>query len=356
MATILDNELLKLARHYKGLNQKQFAEQIGVTQAVLSNIESGVRPLTTEIIERLRFEFGSNFFNQRLQQAELKAYYRASATVAKKYTDLFEARLQIISNNIANLLERVNIPENRIPCKDLEDFENDPEYLAREIRQYFELGKRPIDNLVELLEKNGVIIHFFDYDFVSAQNKTFDGVSFYVQGVPVILINKKIQNARKICTLAHEVCHLICHNHSGIFISKFRDIEKEANQFASEFLAPKALLRTELYNLTLDKLFQLKAYWKVSVGSLLYKAKETVLSADQYKRWVASLSHFRKFEPHDFSISQPVLLSKMFSVFEEDLDTDENFYDVLGISDKIFNDIYWIKNDVITRRKISITI
>ena len=57
MATILDNELLKLARHYKGLNQKQFAEQIGVTQAVLSNIESGVRPLTTEIIERLRFKF-----------------------------------------------------------------------------------------------------------------------------------------------------------------------------------------------------------------------------------------------------------------------------------------------------------
>jgi Zn-dependent peptidase ImmA (M78 family) len=356
MATLLDNELLKLARNYTGLNQKSFAEKINISQSLISNIEKGIKPLNTEIIENLKEEFGSTFFYQKIQQAQLKVYYRASATIAKKYTDLFEARLQIISNNITTILERVDIPENNIPFKDLEDYGNEIEHLANEIRDYFNLGRKPIEDVVRLLERNGVIIFFFDFDFISAQNKNFDGVSFYVKGVPVMLINNKIQNARKVFTICHELCHLICHNHSEIFISKDRDIEKEANQFASEFIAPKSALRGEFARLSLDKLFQLKAYWKLSAGALLYKAKQTTLTDDQYRRWITMMSPFRKFEPHDFEISEPILLKKMFDVFEENLDIDENFYDSLGLSKKIFSELYSYKDNVTSKQKVRIIV
>jgi Zn-dependent peptidase ImmA (M78 family)/DNA-binding XRE family transcriptional regulator len=356
MTTTFENELLKIARNYLGLNQKEFAEKVQVSQSVISNIEKCVKPLTEDIVEKLKAEFGETFFKQKVKDPQLKVFYRASSTVAKKYTDPFESRLQIIANNISRLLERVDIPENNVPFKDLEDFELDAEYLANEVREYFGLGVKPIDNMVKLLERNGVIVHFFDYGFISAQNKNFDGVSFYAEGVPVILINSKIQNARKVFTLAHELCHLICHNHPAFFISKDRDIEREANKFASEFIAPKKIIRSDLIRLDFDKLFQLKAYWKLSVGALLFKAKETTLTPDQYKRWVMAMAPYRKNEPHDILIEKPILLEKMFQVCEDDLEFDENFNDILGLSPSMFDEIYWNKNPETIRRKLKIVI
>jgi len=354
MGATLNNELLRLARYYSGENQLAFAKKLGISQSLLSNIEKGLRPLTEDVITKVKTEYGKNFFNQRLRHAELKVYYRSSTTIAKKYTELFEARLQIISNNIGTLLERVDIPENAIPFKDLEDYGDYPEHLATEVRDYFGLGRGPIDDIVSLLERNGVIIHFFDYDFISAQNKTFDGVSFYVQGVPVMLINKKIQNARKVFTIAHELGHLIMHNHPELFISKLRDIEKEANKFASEFIAPTVALRGEFSKLTMDKLFQLKAYWKLSIAALLYKAKEVSLTADQYRRWITSTAQMRKFEPYDFEIGSPVLLKTMLKVFEENLEDEENLYDVLGLSKSVFESVYSLNDE--SRNKMRIII
>ncbi|MBS7787685.1 ImmA/IrrE family metallo-endopeptidase [Flavobacterium sp. CYK-55] len=354
MAPILDNELLRLARTYKGKSQKDFSEDLGVSQSLISGIEKSTKPLSEDIVSKLQSEFGQNFFKQKLHYPQLKVYYRASANIPKKYTDLFESRLQIIANHISILLEAVEIPENKIPLIDLEDFNNDAEYLANEIRDYFGLGRKPIEDIVRLLEKSGVVIFFYDFDFISSQNKHFDGVSFYVNGVPVILINDKIQNARKVFTICHELLHLIAHNHSQAFLSKERDIEKEANQFASEFIAPKSALRGEFTRLSFDKLFELKAYWKISIGALLYKAKETVLTAEQYKRWATAFSRYRKNEPNDFEISKPVLLKKMFDCFESTLDENEDFHDELYISKKVFDDIYGTLNDGKSKAKMRI--
>ena len=339
MSAILKDETLKLARNYSGLSQKDFAKKLGVSQALISSIEKSRKPLTSDIAEKLGREFGYSFFTQKIVEPNLKVHYRASATVAKKYTDLFEARLRIMSNNISELLEFVAIPENNIPKKDLEDFELDPEYLANEVRDYFNLGRGPIKDFVRFLEKNGAIVYFYDYDFISAQNKNFDGVSFYVSGVPVILINNKIQGARKMFTLAHEFAHLIMHNHNDAFITKNRDIEKEANVFASEFIAPRNSLRGEFSRLTLEKLFLLKAHWKLSIAALLYKAKDMVLTQDQYRRWVTHLAPYRKKEPQDFLVENPVLLKKMFEVALSDLGENE-FFNELGLSKFLFEEVY----------------
>ncbi|MEW2919975.1 XRE family transcriptional regulator [Muricauda sp. ANG21] len=334
-----NSETLKLARDYMGFSQKAFSEQLEVSQATLSNLEKGLKPLDDSLVRKLESVFGDGFFSQSMSNPNLKVHYRASATIAKKYTDLFEARLMLISNHIVKLLDFVEVPENKIPKLDLEDYELDSEYLANEIRSYMGLGRGPIKDLVNLLEKFGVIIYFFDYEFISSQNKNFDGVSFYVKGTPVILINNKIQNARKLFTIAHELLHLIAHNHNDVFISKDRDIEKEANQFASEFLAPKSMLMDEFSNLTLEHLFQLKAYWKISIGAILYKAKETVMSKDQYRRWVTRLAPYRKNEPNDFEISKPKVLANMIQIVKELFD-GESFYAELGISREKFNELY----------------
>lgn len=323
-----------------GYSQKKFADFIGVSQTVISKIEKGVKPLDDNLVDLLSNVVSENFFLQRISQINLKIYYRQSASTAKSTTDLFESRLSLIANHISYCLEEIEPPVNLLPSIDLNDFGLNPEYLAKEVRSQFNLGLSPINDIVELLESKGVFIHFYDYPFVSPQNKTLDGVSFFISGCPVILVNNKIQNARKVFTIAHELGHLIMH--SNFIVESIRDVEKEANEFASEFLLPKRALVGEFNRLTLEKLFLLKSYWKVSIGALLYKAKNLTLTVDQYRRWVTQLAPYRKHEPHDIELSQPKILKKCFDFFKDVIHNGdkESFFQDLGINDEIFEDLY----------------
>lgn len=335
-----NNETLKLYREYIGLSQKKFADFLGISQTVISKIEKGLRPLDEDIVNNLSSFVNKKFFLQKIENLNLKIYYRQSSSTAKSTTDLFESRLTLMANHISHFLEEIEAPENKIPSIDLNDFGLNPEALALEIRHLFGLGISPINDIVELLESKGVFIHFFDYPFVTPENKTLDGVSFYIKGCPVILINNKIQNARKVFTIAHELGHLIMH--LNFIVESIRDEEAEANKFASEFIAPKRALNGEFSRLTLEKLFMLKAYWKMSIGALLYKAKQMTLSPDQYRRWVTQLSAYRKNEPHDIDLSTPRNLKKCFTFFRDTLHAGDNqsLFDELGIDKNIFDDLY----------------
>lgn len=335
-----NNETLKLFREYKGLSQKKFADYLKISQTVISKIEKGLRPLDDEIVGRLDNLVNEKFFQQKIENLNLKIYYRQSSSTAKSTTDLFESRLTLIANHISHCLNEIEAPINQIPSIDLNEFGLNPENLALEIRHLFGLGISPIRDIVDLLESKGVFIHFFDYPFVTPENKTLDGVSFYIKGTPVILINNKIQNARKVFTIAHELGHLIMH--MNYIVESIRDEESEANKFASEFIAPKRALNGEFSRLTLEKLFTLKSYWKMSIGALLYKAKDIALTQDQYRRWVTSLSAFRKNEPHDIDLNKPKNLKKCFDFFKDNLHegNETSFLNDLGINKEIYDDLY----------------
>ncbi|KAF9659592.1 XRE family transcriptional regulator [Tenacibaculum sp. ZH5_bin.1] len=335
-----NNETLKLARNYLGLSQTGLAKKIGVSQAVVSNIEKGNKPLTEDLIQKLKSVFSRSFFSVKNHGGNLNLHYRSSANISKKMIDLFESRVNILANNICEILEYVDIPVNTIPTIGVEDFDYNAKELALYVRRYLGIGVNPIDEIVSLLERNGVIVYFYEFDFISSQNKNFDGVSFYVEDVPVILINKKIQNARKVFTISHELCHLIAHRNINRLIETERDLEKEANTFASEFVIPTSEIKNEFYRLTLEKLFSLKAKWKLSVSALLYKGRSVGLTKDQYRRWVTRLSPYRKEEPFDVSMKSPVLLKKMINVCKEELGGEREFLKTIGISETIYNELY----------------
>lgn len=335
-------ENLILARKYLGLNQKKFAELLNVSQATISQIEAGFKPITQEMVDALTPSLGEKFFYQKPSNPNLKVHYRVSSTIAKGILNSFEARIELMSNNINTLLETVDIPEYQIPQLDPEDYEMDAKYIANEIRSYLGLGRKPVGNLIALLEKQGVIIHYYDFDFISEQNKTLDGVSFFMNGVPIILINKKIQNARKYFTIAHELGHIIMHLPERFIIAKQRDIEKEANEFASELLIPSEAIREDLININPDKLLMLKHKWRVSASALLYKAKDLTLTKDQYRRWIQKMSMmgWRKNEPMDIEIEKPSLLKTMLDVCSNEMGGKAELTNELGINPILFDELY----------------
>lgn len=54
------NERLKILRKYLNLSQKSFAEKLGITDSGLSNLESGKRNLTEQMIISICREFNVN--------------------------------------------------------------------------------------------------------------------------------------------------------------------------------------------------------------------------------------------------------------------------------------------------------
>ena len=319
---------IKIVRDFYGLNQSQFAKLLGISQPVISKLEKGDKNLEENQIEKFKEYFEPSFFKRNVENVNQKLFYRKLSSITKTKLALFESRLNLLHNTISEALEIIDLDADGLPKINTDDFikekngefKIDFEYLATEIRLKFGIGRGPINNIVDLLESKGIIIHFFDYDFISSDNNKFDGVSFYVKGIPVILVNDKIPNSRKVFTIAHELGHLLLHFEDLISID--RDIEAEANHFAASFLAPEKDIKSSLRQLTL-------------------------------RFWMMKLAPIRKQEPLEFEIAKPTLLNKMFKLLESE--TDNGFYKQLGFTEKLREELFG-KDNLPLRTKLKIVL
>ena len=319
---------IKIVRDFYGLNQSQFAKLLGISQPVISKLEKGDKNLEENQIEKFKEYFEPSFFKRNVENVNQKLFYRKLSSITKTKLALFESRLNLLHNTISEALEIIDLDADGLPKINTDDFikekngefKIDFEYLATEIRLKFGIGRGPINNIVDLLESKGIIIHFFDYDFISSDNNKFDGVSFYVKGIPVILVNDKIPNSRKVFTIAHELGHLLLHFEDLISID--RDIEAEANHFAASFLAPEKDIKSSLRQQTL-------------------------------RFWMMKLAPIRKQEPLEFEIAKPTLLNKMFKLLESE--TDNGFYKQLGFTEKLREELFG-KDNLPLRTKLKIVL
>lgn len=336
---------LKTIRDFYGKNQSYLAKQLGVSQPTMSKIEKGEKPLEIEHIEKFSEYFTESFFNNNVEIAPPRLFYRKLSSINKTTINLFESRINLLYNAIKKGLDIVDLNSDNgsIPKIDAELFNLDFEYIATEVRLQLGIGRGPINNIIEVLESFGIIVHLFDYDFISEENRKFDGVSFYVDGVPVILINKKIPDSRKVFTIAHELGHLVMHFDSVINID--RDIEKEANMFAAAFLAPEKDVKRELKHLNIAKLESLKMEWNMSISALVYRAFTIGTISEQTLRWwMMKLAPIRKKEPYEFTLQEPSLLNDMLDILNKE--TDYSFFKSLGYTDKLQEEIFNINKNI----------
>jgi Zn-dependent peptidase ImmA (M78 family) len=85
---------------------------------------------------------------------------------------------------------------------------------------------------------------------------------------PLIVLRRIDSWERVRWTLAHELAHLVLHADAAGEINE--TMEAEANEFASEFLAPADVIAGELpRHVTLQHLLSVKLKWGVSIGALV---------------------------------------------------------------------------------------
>jgi Zn-dependent peptidase ImmA (M78 family) len=111
--------------------------------------------------------------------------------------------------------------------------------------------------------------------------------------------------------------------HTFFPVALDRNINREANQFAAEFLMPEDEIRPDFErDVTVALLGELKRKWKVSMISLLYRADDLGYVSPNQKRYLIQQFNqlqIRRREPVelDVPIEKPKLLRRWIADFKD---------------------------------------
>ena len=354
---MINGKCIKLARESRGLSQSKLSELLDVTQATLSRFEKGVLTVTPELVSKLAkaLNYPATFFEKEIRIAgETSLFYRKRASMTVRDLSILESKISILSKSIDEMMESINIPELRIPSVE-PAVDNSPQEIAFKIRNYLGVPAGPIDNIVSLFEKNGIIVMFLDVDNM----EKFDGLTMFTTNqAPIIWINRNIPNDRKRFSLAHELGHLVMHLRSEDLEKPEDQKEIEANEFAGEFLMPESQCKEDLYNLKYKDLGMKKFYWKVSKAAIIYRAKELKCISEQTSRYLyVTLGRYgeRKNESVQVPIDSPKIVNRMFELHISELNYSmEELSNIVGLMpDEINSNLLNENNSVsIKPRKI----
>jgi Zn-dependent peptidase ImmA (M78 family) len=320
MLTDINPRMLILARESRGLSQSELSKRLKISQGKLSKAEKGEQSINDITLTSLALElnYPEQFFFQSTPSAPVSHYYyRKRVTISKKIMAKMESSIKIFRNNIDSLMDSVELPDFKIPTFD--PSEDLPEEIARKARYILKIPDGPITNLTNVLERNGLLIVKTDLF-----NEKTDGLSTISdKGAHIIYLNERMPNDRQRYSLAHELGHMIMHFDIP---SDSENVEQEADRFASEFLMPEKEIKNSLRNLNFNKLGDLKRYWKVSMRSLVRRAKDLgLLEPQEYRNFQINFSRqgMSKSEPIPLPEEKPYLLNQIIKLHLTELDYSE---------------------------------
>ncbi len=298
-------ETLSTIRVARGLSQKDLAVAAGITQGFLSKLETGTVPLDLEkagiLAERLGVR--PEIFSVEISR-DARIFHRKLASLPIKADKRLRAEAALLQSQVASLLDS-DLPPlalDRDPLPDNHMYT--PADIARRLRANWDLGAGPIDDLVAVAERHGILVVIQDM-----QTLRVDAIATWpADGAPVIFLADHAPADRQRFTMAHEIGHAVMHE------LPTADQESEADQFASEFLMPAATIRPELHDVSLKNLAALKRRWGVSIAALARRARDLGLMNDnQYKNFniYMSSSGMKKREPVELPVHQPRLIHNL---------------------------------------------
>lgn len=311
-------DMLRLARDAKELTQAELAKQSGVTQAFISKLEHGfhVQPgedATRQMANALGFPVA--FFYQSEKTLGFPPFhYRKRARLGVKPLARIGAIINIRRMHITKLLRSYEVDAPKpIPQIDLDEQGITPEKAAERLRAYWMIPRGPIVNMVEVIESAGGIVVATNFG-----TNLLDGLSFRAAGLPpVFFMNKEVSGDRFRFSLAHELGHMVMH----LIPADDQKMEHEAHRFAAAFLTPANEIKPYLIDPKLSTLGRVKAYWKVSIKSLIRRAYDLKIITDsQYKNLSIQYSKsVRGAEPVPIDVEKPFRLQSIVQYHRETL-------------------------------------
>jgi Zn-dependent peptidase ImmA (M78 family)/DNA-binding XRE family transcriptional regulator len=284
-------ERIKLARINAGLSQEALGQKLGMTKMAISKYETGTIALnsTALIAFSKALDVQIEYFFRDSTIRLSKPIYRARKTLSSKdetqilgkTSDWLERYLSV--EEITGVEKPLDLPDPE-SCR-VSSIDEIEDTVVR-VREIWNLGLNPIENLMDVLEQHGIKI-----GVVQGPAK-FDALTMkYNDEHPLIIVNKAFPGDRRRLSLAHELGHLLLKLDEGI------DEEAAAFRFAGAFLIPRQVAIAELgpkrRMLDMRELYVLKHKYGISMGALIYRARtlNIISEAAADRHWIEMRSH-----------------------------------------------------------------
>jgi Zn-dependent peptidase ImmA (M78 family)/transcriptional regulator with XRE-family HTH domain len=279
-------ERIKSARINAGLSQEALGQKLGVTKMAISKYENGtITPNSGVLIALAKaLEVKIDYFFRGSAIRLSKPAYRCrkelspkdETKILGKTADWLERYLDL--EQITGSEKPLDIPDpGSCHVSSLDQIED----IAVYVRTAWHLNLNPIENLMDVLEQHGIKVG------VIAAPVKFDALTMrYNEEHPLIIVNKTFPGDRQRLSLAHELGHMVLQLDEGI------DEEEAAFRFAGAFLIPRETAIMELgpkrRMLDLRELYVLKHKYGISMGALIYRAKNLgiISEAAADRHWI----------------------------------------------------------------------
>lgn len=319
---------LSLARKRRRLTGKGLAELCGLTAVTISRLEKGLNEPEPETLERLALalDYPVDFFDgDDIEEIPTEAIsFRSLKKMSAKERDA-----AIAAGGLGLLVSDWVDKEFALPTVDFPVLDHgDAEQASVDLRQAWQLGERPVTNMIKLMESKGVRVFS-----LSEATKNVDAYSFWRDEIPFIFLNNYKTPEHSIFDCGHELGHLFIHRHQGP--KHERGAEYEANKFASAFLMPRNDVLAHMPRfVTVDDIIAKKQRWRVSAMALAYRLRDiNVLSDWQYRSVCIELSHrgYRGDEPIGVERETSVLWKRVLHDLWSERLTKGDIADAVGI-------------------------
>jgi len=317
MGDAFNYDALIVARESRGRTQAETATATGASQGLISKAENGLRPLSRDLAEKVAeyLEYPVELFYESGPIREGRSncpYHHKRKTLPARTLNLLDGRMAVRLINVRHLLNGLDVVgERSFHTLDPDEF-GGPARVAQALRQAWRVPSGPIGNLVVLIESAGGIVVYSSFN----TPKLFGMSQWTSRDNPLFLLNADIQMEELRWTIAHELGHLVMH---GVPTSE--DLEVQADEFAAEFLMPRAAIYPDLMKLSFGRLPALKLHWKVSMKSLITRAKKTGALEEAgavrlYKQY--SARRWTNAEPYPIPVEPPTLVQEAVRVHLKD--------------------------------------
>lgn len=318
MVEKLSGRMLALMRQSRGLTQTELGKAAGMSQAVVSKLESGALEDDGHRLAALALALACPPDRLLIRtNSEVQApcvVHRKRSSLPNSAQARLRAELELALLEMRALLPAIQSPPHLAPA---DDGYVSPSDIARQIRTQASQPRGPITDVVAVAESLGIVV--LEWDIPSAKIDAIAAVR--AEGLSIVLLRRDAPADRRRFTLAHEVGHVVMHDeHTG-------SQEAEADEFASELLMPARDIRSQLVGLTLPRLLELKRQWGVSMAALIRRARDLgELDDPDYRALMIRLSSagYRTEEPGDLALEHPTLLPRALRAHRAAGLTDED--------------------------------
>jgi len=321
---------IKLARKANNMSLRNLAEKAEISAMAISKYERDLDTPSSGVLLRLAQALAVSIdflFHPQTISVQLQAY-RKHAALGVKEQEAIQMRIQEwleryleVESFFPDEGQAVSLPVHTLQSIDqIED-------VALQLRENWNLGLDPIENLTQLLEDRGIKV-----GMVSGF-ENFDASTFIADGIPVIVSKAELPGDRQRFNLEHELGHLILDVEKGL------DLEAICHRFVGAFIVPAQAARFELGSrrtmLDMNELYLLKHKYGLSMQAWIFRARDLGIISESgatrlFQRFRANGWH--RHEPGEALPSErPLRMERLiYRALAEDLISRSRAQELLG--------------------------